>query len=248
MKKLYSFLFLAIFIRAFSFAQTKETASLQQVWYGYFNQTRFANKFGIWLELQLRTKDDFFTNFSQAICRFGLTYYVNDVTKITTGYAYINHFPDDGHKQISQPEHRPWQQLQWHTRYGKKRVLQWLRLEERYRRNILNDSTLADSYIFNFRARYNFLIQVPLSKQGIASHTFSFIANDEIFINFGKKVVYNFFDQNRFFVGFGYQTTKADQMQLGYMNIFQQLQAGNKYRIIHGVRIFYFHNINLRKI
>lgn len=248
MKKLTSILFSAIFVTQFSFAQTKETASLQQIWYAYFNQTRFTSKLGIWIDLHLRTKEDFFSNFSQAIYRFGLTYYLNDVTKITAGYAYVNLFPGDTHKQISQPEHRPWQQLQWLTRYGKKRVMQWLRLEERYRRNILNDSTLADGYAFNFRTRYNFMIQVPLNNRGITSHTFSFIANDEIHVNFGKQVVYNYFDQNRFFVGFGYQTTNADHLQLGYMNIFQQLPAGNKYRSIHAVRIFYFHNIDLRKI
>jgi hypothetical protein len=229
------------------FAQTKQTASEQQVWLGYFNQTRVSNRFGIWTDLHYRTKEDFFSNSSQAIARFGIMYYLNDITKITAGYAYVNHFPADAHKNISQPEHRPWQQLQWHSKYGKKRVMQWLRLEERYRKNILNDSTLADGYAFNFRARYNFFIQVPLSSQGIAPNTFSFIANDEIHINFGKQVVNNYFDQNRFFIGFGYHTNATDHLQVGYMNLFQQLPAGNKYRSLHTARIFYFHNLDLRR-
>ena len=125
--------------------------------------------------------------------------------------------------------------------------MQWVRLEERYRRNILNDSTLANGYAFNFRARYNFLIQVPLSSKGIVPNTFSFIANDEVHVNFGKQVVYNYFDQNRFFVGFAWQTTATDNLQFGYMNVFQQLPAGNKYRSIHTARISYFHNLDLRK-
>jgi hypothetical protein len=31
------------------------------------------------------------------------------------------------------------------------------------------------------------------------------------------------------------------------MNLFQQLAAGNRYRSIHAGRIFYFHNLDLRK-
>ena len=56
----------------------------------------------------------------------------------------------DGHTKVTQPEHRPWQQIQWHTKYGQNRTMQWFRLEERFRRKIQNDSTLADGYDFNF--------------------------------------------------------------------------------------------------
>src|SRR5436190_23960690 len=104
------------FITTFLYAQTKTTTSVEQLWFGYFNQTRFSNKWGMWADLHLRTKEDFFTNFSQSIIRLGLTYYLKDEVKVTVGYAYVNHFPADNHKNISQPEHRPWQQLQWHTR------------------------------------------------------------------------------------------------------------------------------------
>jgi len=75
----------------------------------------------------------------------------------------------------------------------------------------------------------------------------SFVVNDEVYINFGKQVVYNYFDQNRFFLGFAYQTNKSDNLQLGYMNLFQQLSAGNQYKLIQAARIFYFHNPDARK-
>ena len=60
----------------------------------------------------------FFTKHSEV----GLTYYLNDDTKLTAGYAYVNHFPADNHKNITQPEHRPWQQIQWHSKYPKLRL------------------------------------------------------------------------------------------------------------------------------
>ena len=226
---------------------TKSTEDINQLWFGYFNQVRLTNKFGIWSDFHLRTKEEFVNNFSQSIVRLGLTYYVNDVTKLTAGYAYVSIYPADAHKKITQPEHRPWQQIQWHTKYGKKRMMQWVRLEERFRRKILNDSALADGSNFNFRLRYNFWYEVPLSKKGIVPNSLSLVINDEVHVNFGKQIVYNYFDQNRFFVGLKYQLNEHDNLQFGYMNLFQQLSAGNKYRDLHTLRLFYFQNLDLRK-
>jgi hypothetical protein len=31
------------------------------------------------------------------------------------------------------------------------------------------------------------------------------------------------------------------------MNVFQQLAAGNSYKNIHAIRLFYLHNLDLRK-
>ena len=226
---------------------TKSTEKLNQLWFGYFNQLRFSNRWGAWTDFNLRTKEDFVNNFSQSIIRLGVTYYVNDVTKLTAGYAYVSHYPADAHKQITQPEHRPWQQIQWHSKYGKKKMMQWFRLEERFRQKIINDSTLADDYNFNYRVRYNFFYDIPLSKKGIVPNCLSFVINDEVHINFGKEIVYNYFDQNRFFVGLKYQLTEHNNLQIGYMNLFQQLPAGNKYRSIDAIRLFYFQNLDLRK-
>ena len=239
-----AFLLLLLFAPV-SHAQQKTTQQAEQLWAGYFNQTRLTGKLGFWLDLQLRTREDFVQDLSQFIVRPGLTYYLNDATKLTAGYAYIHHYPADAHKQIAQPEHRPWQQLQWHTRYGKLRTMQYLRLEQRYRRKILNDSTLASGHNFNHRLRYAFLLQVPLAQE-VRKGSFSLIANDEVHIAFGKQVL-NYFDQNRFFLGFAYHVNAHDNVQLGYMNLFQQLGGVGSYRSIHAARIFYFHNLDLRR-
>jgi hypothetical protein len=243
---IYFFLGILLFSFPSSTYAQKQTQSIQQIWLAYNNQTRFSDKWGLWFDGHLRTKEDFVTDLSTAIARVGLTYYLNDNTKLTLGYAYVNSFPGDNHKDISQPEHRPWQQIQWHTKYSKLRVMQWLRLEERYRRKIASDEELAEGYNFNWRLRYNFFIAAPLSKRAFAPGTFSFIFNDEIHINAGKEIVYNTFDQNRLFIGFGFHTNAHDNLQFGYMNQYQQLAAGNKYKSVHVARIFYFHNLDLR--
>ncbi len=247
MAKYFLTIFLSFSISFVEGQSVKTTERFNQVWLGYFNQTRFSNKWGFWFDAHLRTKEDFTKDFSQAIGRAGLTYYFNDVTKGTLGYAYVNHFPNDNHKLISQPEHRAWQQLQWHTKYGTKRMMQWFRLEERFRRKILNDSTLASGHSFNYKLRYNFFLDIPLSSAGIQKGQSSFVINNEVHINFGKQIVYNYFDQNRFFAGLKYQVSEHDNVQLGYMNVFQQLAAGNKYRSTHVIRLFYFQNLDVRK-
>ncbi len=220
---------------------------MEQTWFGYFNQTRITDKWGIWADIHLRTKEDFVSGFSQFIGRVGLTYYLNNDAKLTGGYAFVNHFPSDNHKNISQPEHRPWQQIQWHSRFPKLRLMQWFRLEERFRRKILNDDELADGYNFHFRVRYNFFALFPLSRKSFKPGTLSFVVNDEAHINFGKQIVYNYFDQNRFFLGLAWHVNNHDNLQVGYMNVFQQQAAGNKYRSSHVARVFYFHNLDVRK-
>ena len=55
-------------------AQTKTTTHYNQFWTAYFNQTRFTDKFGIWADFHLRTKDDYVEDLSNTIARLGLTY------------------------------------------------------------------------------------------------------------------------------------------------------------------------------
>ena len=239
------FLSISLLFEIAGFSQ-KQTTYTEQVWLAYNNQTRFSNKWGLWTDFHLRTKEQFFTNFSQSIARLGLTHYLNDNTKLTLGYAYVTHYPSENHKNISLPEHRPWQQIQWHTRYQQLRLMQWIRLEERFRRKINNDNELGEGHNFNWKVRYNFFAAFPLAKKSFAPKTWSFVLNDEIHINAGKEIVYNYFDQNRFFAGFSYHLNEHDNIQVGYMNVFQQLAGGNRYRSIHVARLFYFHNLDLR--
>lgn len=224
----------------------KHTDNLAQIWLAYFNQTRFSNRWGLWTDLNLRTKENFVNNLSVSIVRLGVTYYLTTDTKLTAGYAWVNFFPGDNHKNISQPENRLWQQIQWHTKYGQKRMMQWIRLEERFRHKILNDDALAPGYNFNFKLRYNLWYEIPLTKKPVVPGAISFIINNEVHINFGKQIVNNYFDQNRFFIGFKLQTTASNNVQLGYLNVFQQLPAGNQYKNINAIRLFYFQNLNLQ--
>jgi hypothetical protein len=47
--------------------------------------------------------------------------------------------------------------------------------------------------------------------------------------------------------GLVYQFSKESHLQLGYMYLFQQQAAGNRYRKQNTIRLFYSHNFDLRK-
>jgi hypothetical protein len=245
-KKLYLALLFFLTTLASGFAQ-KTVNTEEQTWFGAFNQTRLTQRWGFWADAHFRLKDDFVGAPAQAILRAGPTFYLSNDVRLTAAYAYIHHFPGDNHRNIAQPEHRPWQQVQWFQRGPKARLMQWVRLEERFRRKVLNDNELADGYNFNWRIRYNFALFLPLTKKRFEPGGLQVLVNDEIFVNFGKNIVFNHFDQNRFFVGLVYQINKHAQLHGGYMNLYQQQAAGNVFRNQHTVRVFYFHNFDVRK-
>lgn len=243
----FNLLFLLILFFSHSLAAQKTVTDDQQAWLGVFNQTRFSSKWGLWFDAHLRLKDDFVGDLSQSIVRAGPIYYLSDDVRLTAAYAYVHTFPGLGHANIGLPEHRPWQQVQWFVRGPKARLMQWVRLEERFRRKMLNDNELGDGYNFNWRIRYNFALFIPITQKRFEPGGLQFLVNDELMINFGKNIVFNHFDQNRLFIGVVYQINPHAQLHGGYMNLYQQQAAGNTFRNQHTVRVFYFHNFDLRK-
>ncbi len=219
----------------------------QQTWLGIFNQTRFSKRWGLWFDGQLRLRDNFAREAATGIFRPGVTYYAYDDLRFTAGYAYVHHFPAEGHENVARPEHRPWQQVQWFSRFPHLRIMNWVRLEERFRRKIKDDDELAPGYTFNYRIRYNLALFVPLTKKGFGPGGLQFLLNDEVHINFGETIVYNHFDQNRLFLGLVYQLNEHAQLHGGYMNNYLQLATGDRFRSLHCIRVFYFHNFDFRK-
>ncbi|MFN3402569.1 MAG: DUF2490 domain-containing protein [Cytophagaceae bacterium] len=224
---------------------TKHVHTREQLWLGYLNQSRFSNKVGSWVEVQHRMSDNFTDRNFLSMFRGAITYYFRDNLRLHIGYAYVHHYPATG-LSTARPEHRPWQQIFFTNKYNGYTTLQWLRLEQRFVRKVAAD-VLQDDYRFNFRLRYNFSLFIPLKGKEMKEKTPFFAIIDEVFINFGKEITYNYFDQNRFFIGFGYQFSSQLNAQLGYMNVYQQEAAGNRFVDNHCIRLFVFHNFDLRK-
>lgn len=226
-------------------AQQKVVTDRSQLFVAYLNQTRISDKWGIWTDLHYRRSDNFADRNFLALGRLGLTYYLREDVRITAAYAYVHAFPDPGLK-TAKPEHRPWQQIWWRNKYSHFQLTQALRLEQRFVRKVSND-VLTDDYTYSNRIRFNIMATVPLKKKSAEKSRLFAVVNNEVFLSFGTNVVYNHFDQNRFFTGLGWQFNSNWSAHLGYMNLFQQLSSGNTFFNNHCIRLFVYHNPDLRR-
>ncbi len=231
---------LTLFAFSAAVCQTKEIEERDMTWLGYFNQTRFTDKSGLWVDLHLRLNDDFVRETHAVLGRVGYIYYLTDKARVSVGYAFQNQPGHHGAADVL--EHRPWQQIQWFEKKSWFSMMQWFRLEQRYRK--VGD---ADYHFNNLRARYAIGLTFPITGKEVVPKTPFIFFSNEVFINFGEHVVYNYFDQNRAFAGIGYQFTSHLNAHLGYMNVFQQLPAGNKYVNTDAIRLFIFHNLDFRQ-
>lgn len=127
----------ALFSGHFVAAQAvqKEVHHREQLWFGFFNQTRLTNKFGFWVDVHYRQTDHFIDRPFQLVFRPAVTYFIKDNLRFNVGYAFVNHFPAKG-MDTARPEHRVWQQIWWNQKYTGLTTLQWLRLEERFNRKL----------------------------------------------------------------------------------------------------------------
>lgn len=236
--------FLLLLLPIFVFSQDKETEYTQQSWFAYCNQTRLTNRSGIWLDLHLRLDEDFKPAVS--IFRGAYLFYLSDQSRLAAGYAYATQYAPDDSSSPDIPEHRLWQQIQWFEKKKWFSTMQWLRLEERFRTKV-EENKLTSDYSFNYRIRYAVAFTIPLKGKTVTPKTPFLFINNEVMVNFGSEIVNNYFDQNRFFAGVGYQITPALNAQIGYLNVFQQLPAYATFRHIDAVRLYVFHNLDFRR-
>lgn len=223
----------------------KSFSNEEKLFLGYFNQIRLTKKLGVWCDLHHRTVSDFVKEPYQSIARVAMSYYFNHHLKLMAGYAFAYNY-NNSHNRIVRFEDRPWQQVFFKSGYGYLQCIQMLRLEQR----IIEESSgkaSTDSFNYLNRIRYNYLLQFPFSKKKDGNHKLQGVLSNEIFINIGKNLGANVFDQNRFFAGLGYQFSKSTVLHLGYMNIVQKLQNGFDFINSHCVRIFLFQTFYLRK-
>jgi hypothetical protein len=248
MKKVLVPLVFLIMMGMQSFAQQeKHYQHFEQFWFQYYNQTRLSEKWGFMFDVGYRTKDNFVDSTSTLLARIGAIYYLNRNTRFMGGYAFFNAYPLEANIDIAQPEHRLWQQVQWQQDFKKLSLLQHVRFEQRWRKKIIPPDQYADEYNFNYRLRFSLSLQYPLLAKKQVKGDLSLVAGDEVMLNFGKQVVYNYLDQNRIWAGMRYYFNRNNNLLVAYMNIYNQTPVPGLYRIFNTVRFSYFHNIDLRK-
>jgi len=232
--------------RAFS---QREVTTQHQVWTQYFYNVRMKDKW-LWNGDVLYRWKDLNGQALQAGIRNGLTYHFKQPITVTLGYVYFLHFPSDKNKNAfldyTRQEHRPWQQVMTNSKWGRLMIQHRYRLEQRFMENVPFGRHTGD-FRFNFRMRYQLSLQYPLNKKEVSKGTLSVITYSELMVNFGKNIVYDYFDQDRSLIGFSYNITKSFVTTLGYQYIWQQRQTPGRFNSTNCLRLTFIHNIDARK-
>jgi len=224
----------------------KQISSSAQAWIGYIQNLRFSKHWGATADVHFRTAEKWVKGRNLSLLRLGAVYFIKDAVQASAGYAYFHYYPAGAHAGVSRPEHRGWQQLQWFNNGPKLRMMNRVRLEERWRRKIASANERGEGYNFNYRTRFAAQLLYPLGKKPFAPGSLALMLMDDVMLNFGKEIIYNTFDQNRAVAGVQWHVSKASFLQAGYMHIFQQQAVAGQYRQTHTARIFYTCNLDLR--
>jgi hypothetical protein len=226
-------------------AQTRQVQYGQQSWLDYLNQNRYSKQWGSWIDLQLKLTDNYYKSELATETALGATYYTKNNLKLVGALTYVD-LIHEGSNNYHLAEYRPWQMVQLNTNLAHLKTLQWLRLEERFKETAINNVP-SHHYDFNYRLRYQFLSNIPLTSHPYQKGSLSFVVSEEVYLNFGKNIVYNTFDQNRFSAGFYYYLNSENIFQFGYTNVYQILNQKDKFNNVDVVRLSIFNNIDFRK-
>ncbi len=190
-------------------------------WYNIFVTKKINDKLSGHLEYQWR-RDELILHGQQSLLRTGINYKINQKLSTRLGYGWIETYPygsinlQAAGKSFT--EHRTFQALLLNDQINSIEIQHRFMLEQRWiGRYKKPDITTEDDYSYVNRIRYMLRLQLPIAKKQMDDKTFYVAAYDEIFIQFGKNVQENIFDQNRLSGLIGYKANKYFKAEIGYL-------------------------------
>lgn len=181
---------------------------------------------------------------AQIYLRFGATYTIQKYLDFTVGFVHPYYWaPDQNDPNVDKvvPQYRLWQQAVLATPFEHIKVYHQLRTEQRFKR----DYEKGSDYHLTHRFRYKLTCYVPINKPQFENHTLFVSMYNEIFIQAGKSIVYNHLEDNRAFVGLGYNISAPLQVQAGYMYSFRHAGSPHAYENRNILRVSLYHHLDL---
>lgn len=234
-------LFFVLVLFAFALRAQETTPRyrhINSVWLGYFNSTTIGKKWNVNTDIQYRTRE-WLVKPSQFLVRSGVGYKLNDKLRITIGAAHFRFYLTS---VATRGEWRPWQELLINDVAGKTKITHRFRAEQRFNQKVVGNKPI-DDYSFNWRFRYRIEAIRPLLKNG--DRGIALILGNEILINAGNNIRYNYFDQDRLYAGFNFDQNKYLTYQIEFMHIWQQQTNGITLDKVSVIRFNIFHRISL---
>jgi hypothetical protein len=217
-------------------------------WYMYVGDHPLGDsRWGLHLEGQWR-RHDAISKAQQLLLRPGVNYEVNPNLMLTAGYGFV-----DTHRYGGIPiterfsEHRAFQQVALRHTSGKVRFLHRYRLEQRFLGEISRRGDLREVTRWRHENRFRYMLRfaVPFRGTSIQKGTWYAALYDEVYVNFGRNVGANIFDQNRAYGAIGYSTGRLGNVEAGYMNQVIQRRNGVVFEANHTLQLGFFSTLPL---
>lgn len=241
---------LVIGIPVVSWSQARQQVVQQHGWYMLFGNHRIDQHWGLHTEYQFR-RHGLIEEWQQSLLRVGIDYHIDPHFTLTAGYGWIVTFPYGEQPIITTlHENRLWQQAVLRQNSGRVRFNHRLRFEQRWVEHYdrLPDGSLAyTGRNYSDRFRYRFLVDLPLNKAVFEKNTLFVSVYNEFFVNYGRNLKLNRFDQNRLYAAMGYQFSPNGNVQLGYMQ--QLIVKSNAWQeeLNNTLQLSLTYNLNFQK-
>ena len=224
-------------------AQTEKEINEQvQFWTSINSTMRFSDHWGAMGDFHVR-RNNFMKDPSFYFLRVGGVYWINDKISFAGGGAALWLATTTSETSNFALEKRLFQQLLWRSINGKTKFLQRVRNEQRWH-EVLNEDGSVNRIRFSNRVRFLFSATIKVFENEKLPRL---VIADEILFHFGEEIVYNTFDQNRFFIGINQRINKNLVFDLGYMAVLQQKYSGYQYDLNHTIRFFFYYSPDFRK-
>lgn len=233
-----------------AFSQEQRLADHNTIgWFAYTGIFKIKPKLAIHTEFQWR-RTEAVKNAQQDLYRTGIIYTLNKNVNLITGYAYAHTYAyGDYPATFAFPEHRIFQQAFIKNPVGRVDLNHRFMLEQRFVGSVTNMNGIKNTkYLFTNRIRYRIRAEIPLHNNDAMKKPWSIVAQDEVFIGWGKNIGANIFDQNRIGILLGYKLNKLVKLEGGYINqtLQQARRVNNKsvYQYNHGFLLAAIFNID----
>jgi len=197
-------------------------------WFSLASSIKIHNRVSLIADGQFRYTQSFDPMQFQA--RTGIDFHLNKHLSVLAGYVYTWN-PKYGKQPAAfvNNEHRIYEQLNYKHSVGKFTLSHRIRIEQRYIQvhSVDQGGIIYDNgYSMHVnRGRYRFNAVVPIKREKLDAKSFFLNVYDEVFISWGSPITFHEPDQNRIFIGSGYQFTKLVNIQVGA--IYQMLIKAN---------------------
>lgn len=191
-------------------------------WYVYEGDHRLGPRLTVHTEVQAR-RTGFITGWQQSLLRAGAGYQLLPRLKLGGGYTFLSTHPYGAHPTAdagTYPEKRFYEDLTLTDTLGRAALTHRLRLEQRWIGVPGASGPLSNEAVWQRqnRIRYQLAGTFPLQGPALDDGEWYFTAFEEVFLNFGREITTNVFNQNRLAAGVGYQFDEDFRIELQFLN------------------------------